>query len=196
MTKVVPNLQVAILDHAAIIKVQGRANFTSSVSFKKLLGELQQRGFECFVLDLSECVTMDSTFLGVLAGTAVKLGDGPEESLVNGQTHLRLLNPNQRVSDLLDNLGISHLFQTVNRDSPIPGHYQTQPATEMLPSREELSRTCLEAHRTLMDLNPENIPKFKDVAQFLAEDLKRLHDAPAQGAGGTALPDDHSKGQR
>jgi anti-sigma B factor antagonist len=178
MMKEVPSMQVAVLDHAAIIKVRGRANFTSSVSFKKLLGELQERGFECFILDLSECVTMDSTFLGVLAGTAVKLADGFEEPCPNGQSHLRLLNPNQRVSDLLDNLGISHLFQTVSREGPAPGRFQTPVAQEITPSREELSRTCLEAHRTLMDINPDNIPKFKDVAQFLAEDLKRLSESP------------------
>jgi hypothetical protein len=38
----------------------------------------------------------------------------------------------------------------------------------------ELARTCLEAHRTLMGIKPENVAKFKDVAQFLAEDVKRL----------------------
>jgi hypothetical protein len=38
----------------------------------------------------------------------------------------------------------------------------------------EVARTCLEAHRTLMELNPGNAQKFKDVAQFLAEDVKRL----------------------
>jgi anti-sigma B factor antagonist len=175
--KAVPSLQVAVLDHAAIIKVQGRANFTASVSFKKVLTELQERGVGCFILDLSECVTMDSTFLGVLAGTAVKLSDGPEDSTPNGQPHLRLLNPNQRVSDLLDNLGIAHLFQTMCRESPVPGSYQTASAVEASPDREELSRLCLEAHQILMDINPGNVPKFKDVAQFLAEDIKRLNSA-------------------
>jgi hypothetical protein len=32
----------------------------------------------------------------------------------------------------------------------------------------------LEAHKTLMGIKPENEQKFKDVAQFLADDLKRL----------------------
>ena len=27
---------------------------------------------------------------------------------------------------------------------------------------------------TLMQINPNNVPKFKEVAQFLAEDLKKL----------------------
>jgi anti-sigma B factor antagonist len=175
MMKPVPSLQIAITDHAAIIKVQGRANFTVSVSFKKLLSELRERGYECFILDLSECVTMDSTFLGVLAGTAVKLADCFEEPCPNGQPHLRLFNPNQRVSDLLDNLGVSHLFETVSGQAPSPDHYQTAASNNSIPDRQELSKTCLEAHRVLMDLNPLNIPKFKDVAQFLAEDLKRLN---------------------
>jgi hypothetical protein len=40
-------------------------------------------------------------------------------------------------------------------------------------SKEDLSKTCLEAHQTLMAVNPDNIPKFKEVTQFLAEDLKK-----------------------
>jgi len=34
--------------------------------------------------------------------------------------------------------------------------------------------TSLEAHQTLMALNPENVARFKDVTQFLAEDLENL----------------------
>ena len=37
----------------------------------------------------------------------------------------------------------------------------------------ELTHTSLEAHRNLMDANPENEAKFKEVTRFLAEDLKR-----------------------
>jgi hypothetical protein len=32
----------------------------------------------------------------------------------------------------------------------------------------------LEAHQTLMAVNPENVIRFKDVTLFLAEDLKSL----------------------
>ena len=45
------------------------------------------------------------------------------------------------------------------------------------PSRVEMSRNCLEAHEILMAINPDNIPKFKDVAKFLAEDLKKASGA-------------------
>ena len=36
------------------------------------------------------------------------------------------------------------------------------------------SGACLKAHQTLIALNPVNAQEFKDVAQFLAEDLQRL----------------------
>ena len=42
------------------------------------------------------------------------------------------------------------------------------------PSHEQIARTSLEAHQTLMAMNPENVARFKDVAQFLAEDLKNI----------------------
>ena len=45
--------------------------------------------------------------------------------------------------------------------------------TPVAPTQEELTRACLEAHQTLMDLNPANAAKFKDVAQFLAEGVKK-----------------------
>ena len=48
------------------------------------------------------------------------------------------------------------------------------------PTREEMSQTCLEAHQLLMKINPDNIPKFKDVTQFLAEDLRKLKEQKQQ----------------
>ena len=36
-----------------------------------------------------------------------------------------------------------------------------------------MTRTSLEAHQTLIDANPENEAKFKEVTRFLEEDLKR-----------------------
>jgi hypothetical protein len=53
---------------------------------------------------------------------------------------------------------------------------QTQPVphTAVKASKEETTRACLEAHQTLMEVNPANVARFKDVGQFLAEDLKRI----------------------
>src|SRR6187401_1270177 len=50
------------------IKIIGRANFNSSVDFRTLINELRSKGCARFILELSECALMDSTFLGVLTG--------------------------------------------------------------------------------------------------------------------------------
>ena len=162
-------LQVAVSDRAALVKISGRASFNCSVDFKTLLYELRDRGYDSFVLDLTECVIMDSTFLGVLAGFGLKLAEASGE-----KPTVTLLNPNQRILDLLDNLGVVHLFCLAQGTDPLSAECRdVQPAGRAV-SKADTTRTCLEAHRTLMNVNPANISRFKDVARFLAEDLKRL----------------------
>ena len=39
--------------------------------------------------------------------------------------------------------------------------------------KRELAEASLEAHRILMGINSENVPRFKDVTKFLEEDLGR-----------------------
>ena len=182
MAKAPSVISVAVVNHTAFVKIPGRANFTSSVDFKTLISELRARGVDHFVLDLGECVTMDSTFLGVLAGLALRHADGKENQQETKDLHLDLLNPNARISDLLDNLGVVHLFTVLRQENPCTAIFEPRSNNHPAPSREEMSQTCLEAHEVLMRINPENIPKFKDVARFLAEDLQKLKDQqPPQG---------------
>lgn len=164
------NLTILTGKKFACIRITGRANFTLSIDFKMLVTELCQRGYSYFVIELSECTLMDSTFLGVLAGFGLKMNpsDGGTQS-----HQVELQNPNARITELLETLGVLHLFkitrgplaapEAVIACSPEPAH----------PSRAEFTQACLEAHRTLMEINPANVARFKDVAKFLAEDLQK-----------------------
>lgn len=159
---------VAVFDQVVCVKICGRADFTSSLDLKKLINELWARGYNRFVFELCDCVTMDSTFLGMLSGIGLKFCDGK----VAQGSPLELFNPNPRIAEVLDNLGVAHLFKITIAD-PLTNSFQPlvkAPGT----TRADVARTCLEAHKTLMDINPENALKFKDVTQFLADDLKRL----------------------
>jgi anti-sigma B factor antagonist len=158
-------------DKYACIRISGRANFTSSVDFKLLVNELLQKGYIYFVLDLTDCLLMDSTFLGVLAGFGLKSGV-PQTGQPQGA--IELFNPNARIIDLLESLGVLHLFKISHGDVQVPEKTEEQQQECVAAGAEELKKTCLEAHQTLMKLNPENIARFKDVTQFLAEDLKKL----------------------
>ena len=167
-------LLVLVGEKFACVKLIGRANFSSSIDFRTLLDELIQKGYRFFVLELTECVLMDSTFLGVLAGFGLKMnGASPGES----EGVIELANPNPRVSELLENLGVLHLFKISEGPLNVPKNTEERIHTPCTPTREEVTSACLEAHRTLMEIDEKNIERFKEVTQFMAEDLKKLKTA-------------------
>ncbi|MGB7769270.1 MAG: STAS domain-containing protein [Verrucomicrobiia bacterium] len=158
----------------ACVKIMGRANFTYGPDFKMLLTELARRGYGHLIIDLSECALMDSTFLGILAGFGLKLN----QSTAPDKREIELLNPSPRITDLLENLGVLHLFKVISGTLQLPDDVQTQTPNSTNPTRGEITRTCLEAHQSLMAVNPDNAAWFKDVARFLAEDLKPPENSP------------------
>jgi anti-anti-sigma factor len=163
-------LSVLVCKDFTFVKIAGRANFLSSPDFKTLIAELNQKGYDRFIIDLSECVLMDSTFLGVLSGFGLKTNPGCESD----KGDIELLNPSPRIRELLENLGVLSLFKVTTVTPPLPADARISAPDPVNPTQEQITRTCLEAHRTLMAVNPENVARFKDVTQFLAEDLKNL----------------------
>jgi anti-sigma B factor antagonist len=168
MSATIPQLLVAVIDGAPVIRITGRANFTLSVDFKRLINSLRERGHRRFALELSGCQMMDSTFLGVLAGLGLKTagpGGEPDGAVC-------LIGANPRILDMLDNLGVRQLFRALELPTAADARYEAVDCTGA--AKAEVSRTCLEAHELLMALNPANVARFKDVTAFLAEDVKRL----------------------
>lgn len=123
------------------------------------------RGFREFVVDLKCCPVMDSTFMGTLAGVALRLRE-------LGQGQLRVVNLNERNNDLLANLGLDQLFTLGGCASET---LDGLPAQQALPAggvdKETQTRTMLEAHEAVVVANPENAAKFKDVLEYLKQDL-------------------------
>jgi anti-sigma B factor antagonist len=157
----------------ACVKIIGRANFACSIDFRTLVMELKAKNFSCFVMDLSECALMDSTFLGVLAGFGLKMNEADDDSPAGRVT---LLNPNSRIMELLESLGVLDFFKITHGELAPPENLQPTTSQPANASREELTCACLEAHETLMAVNPANVARFKDVTKFLAEDLKKLRE--------------------
>ena len=151
-------LQVAVADEVACIKVSGPANFAVGVDFKKVAAECCEKGGRILLLD-TDCVNLDSTFLGILMGMTSRL------------ERIELLNPSERITDNLDNLGVLDLLQVGQGANPFEAHLDAAPSTKA--TKKQLAQASLEAHRLLMEINPENVPKFQDVTKYLEQDLKR-----------------------
>ncbi len=167
MTKIPTPFLVAVVGKRAFLKIPERANCMSSVELNRIVTALRSRGNTIFVLDLSGCLTMDSTFLGVLTGFVLPL----EGDMRSPQLDVRLLNANRRIVELLESLCVEHLFTFELESEPCTRVFEPWLDHPLEPSKRELSSISLKAHLHLMELDPANIPKFKDVAKFLSEDL-------------------------
>ncbi len=152
-------MQVATVDSVACIKVMGAANFSMGVDFKVVTAQCCDEGNRALLLDLSGCSNMDSTFLGVLIG------------MIGRMDRIELLNPCERVVDLLENLGVLDLVSVSHGANPFDGQMEDTESVDA--GKRELAEASLEAHRILMGINSENVPRFKDVTKFLEEDLGR-----------------------
>ena len=51
-----------------VVRIDGRASFQNSAGLRDFFAEMLRRGKTRFIVDFQHCASMDSTFLGVLAG--------------------------------------------------------------------------------------------------------------------------------
>ena len=152
-------LHVAVVKGVTCVKVDGPANFAVTVDFKTLVRQCCEEGGRVLLLDLSNCINMDSTFLGIVMGMTSRLN------------RIELLNPSERIIDLLDNLGVLKLLTVGHGINPFDA--ELTPTDPVHVDKRSLTAASLEAHKLLMKINPKNVPRFKDVAKFLEEDLER-----------------------
>ena len=139
------------------VRVDGRGTFQNSTGLKEFATEMTRRGHREFIVDLKDCELMDSTFMGTLAGVALRLG---------AEGKLRVVRANARCRTVMKNLGLDRIV-TVEEG---PGGAEPLPPlhdAEGHPPREAKRETIIEAHRNLVEADPANEVRFKDVIDFL-----------------------------
>ena len=147
------------------IRVEGKGSFLNSSGLKEFAREMINRGHREFVVDLQNCPVMDSTFMGTLAGIALRLRE-------IGQGALHVTHLNDRNGDLLRNLGLDQLFaMDACGITPPAGTRSESIGAEGGPDRTAQAQTMIEAHEALVEASPENLTKFKDVLEYLKQDL-------------------------
>lgn len=159
---------VARREELAFVQVCGRGSFQNAGAVKSFYQELLQKGVTRFVVDLNECTYLDSTFLGTLTGLGMRLKEKSE-----GKGRLHIINVNSRNIELLRNLGLDRLFNIDVKPRDLAQSIDLN-LKEVRPEkvdRTESAEQMLEAHQNLMDWDPRNVPKFKDVVTYLKEDL-------------------------
>lgn len=163
------DLQAAIAGDKIFIRVTGRGSFKISATLKQFIAEItSKQAASAVVLDLAECIGMDSTFMGVLAGLSGRLKQ-------TGQT-LELINLSDKNAQLLATLGVDRVIAHYSHSH---GHeLPDQPAQSLSAAsatKKDLAETALQAHETLVELSEENRPRFKRVIEYLKADVDRLN---------------------
>jgi len=159
-----PSILVGTANRTVWVRVEGKGSFLNSTGLKEFAKEMINRGFREFAIDLRNCPVMDSTFMGTLAGIALRLRE-------MGQGNLRVTNLNERNSDLLSNLGLDQLFVMEARVGDAATAPAQVPLASAAPDKMTQAQTMLEAHEACIEANEANAAKFKDVLEYLKQDL-------------------------
>jgi anti-sigma B factor antagonist len=160
-----PSILVGTANRTVLVRVEGKGTFLNSTGLKEFAKEMVNRGFRDFVIDLANCPVMDSTFMGTLASVGLGLRG-------LGQGELRVINLNERNRDLLTNLGLDQLFTIVLDGAPVAGEpVKQQPLADAPADKLAQAQTMLEAHEACVEADSANAAKFKDVIEYLKQDL-------------------------
>jgi anti-anti-sigma factor len=113
------------------------------------------------VVDMLEAEGLDSTTLGLMA----KLGMYcRKEYGINVQVFCQ----NPSILRTLDCMGFEEIFDIIEEVPTIEAHLHS--IESVSPEVDEIRRQVVEAHRLLMQLNPENSKEFTDLIRALESD--------------------------
>jgi anti-sigma B factor antagonist len=144
--------------------VLGKGSFLNSGNLKEFAQQMMNRGYREFVIDLEKCAMMDSTFMGTMAGVALRLKE-------LGRGHLHIIHCGTRSRELLCGLGLDQIFDIHSDGTTAPECEALNQAADAAEKRQQ-AETMLAAHEALCQAVPENLLRFKDVLDYLKQDLQ------------------------
>ena len=160
------SIQVGVNGPAVWVRVEGKGTFLNSGSLKEFAQEMVNRGYREFIIDLEHCAMMDSTFMGTMAALALRLKE-------LGQGHLHVIHCGDRSHQLLSGLGLDQIFEIHSNGATAPECQKMKEDAHDVAASEKKKRaeTMLEAHEALCKAAPENFSRFKDVLDYLKQDI-------------------------
>ena len=149
------------------IRCEGKGSFANSPQMKQWAERQIQAGDTCVVVDLELCTGMDSTFMGTMAGIAMKLAKVENATLqVTGAT--------EKSRRSLEDLGLSMLIEIEPEDAVWKDSIDTiRTKLSECNSAGSVDKTqhVFDAHKLLCDADDSNDEKFSTVLDVLEAEL-------------------------
>ena len=155
------SIQVGVNGDAVWVKVEGKGSFLNSGNLKEFTREMVNRGYREFVVDLEKCVMMDSTFMGTMAGVALRLKE-------LGHGHLHVVHCGERSRSLLTGWGSIRFSTFTANGSAAPQCELLQRDRPMVRSTKEAgpTPTCWTLTRRCASSAAEFFSLGKDVLDY------------------------------
>ena len=164
-----PTYLVSAYRNPVAVRINGKANYLNCNAFREFIEKVIADGRNKIVLDFDSCTGMDSTFLGILAGTALEL----KQKSPPGD--LTLCHLSERNNELICNLGLQILLNIGdNVDAENKAAYDSLKDEQVSDASK-----VLEAHENLAEVNADNLTKFQDVIAFLKNQVESGEDEHA-----------------
>jgi anti-sigma B factor antagonist len=167
-------LSAAYIANTAVIRVEGRGSFKISPPLKQFIHQvINQQSAQRIFVDMSDCIGMDSTFMGVLAGISCYIKRKPD-------VVFKLINLSEKNEKLLTTLGVDRVVDYSRSSSTDEQQILTELEQEAhaleadFTDQLNAAKVTLEAHETLVNINPDNYSKFKSVLELLQNDVDTL----------------------
>ncbi len=151
------------------IRVLGRATFLNGQPLRDFGLKILQSELSKVLIDLSQCISMDSTFMGVLAMIALRVR--------KKNIPIEIVNADKEKKRLLTSLGLGNLFdftRTATEDVDWVSLCNTKTDKQAPSNTLENAKTMLEAHEVLMEVSEDNIPRFRNVVEYLKQDIDSM----------------------
>ena len=169
-------LLVSVEEARAWVRPVGRATFKLAPALKRFCMSVISKGCREILFDMGACTTLDSTFMGVLAGIAIWPVDR-EDSRVRTV----VVNLNSRTRTMISSLGLERVVTCYN-EGETPVALPEGVLGDAFPvdaggeSQSETLATMKQAHLDLIEADKANRARFCDVLTYLDEEIKRLDD--------------------
>ncbi|MFP4069888.1 MAG: STAS domain-containing protein [Verrucomicrobiota bacterium] len=160
-----PTFLVSAYSDPVVVRINGKANYLNCNEFREFIETMVSEGNTHFVIDFEHCIGMDSTFLGILAGTALELRKSSKPGV------LVICNLSERNHELICNLGLQNLL-TIAEDLPEEATGSERQFAGLNNVEVSDARNVLQAHENLVQASDENSAKFQDVIAFLRNQVE------------------------
>ena len=151
-----------------VFRIDGRGSHLNSPALQQVAEAcLKENPQTRFVFDLKGCPTMDSTFMGALAGITIR----QQRNNCGTSTVVNLGPQNLR---LLEVLGLMHILDIRKEPGESPAEH-AEFEQSAAPELSKLDRTVhmIQAHEQLISLEGDNEVKFEGVLESLKQSLER-----------------------